>query len=279
MDLPRLFSTGSRALTGDVDGTAANAKPEPNTADASANTDGSWVETFSSTPFDAFGMLVSLCAETTNADRLVDIGIGAGGSEIVLVEDLPACRTTSMTWCDHAYLPIKIKEGSRLAHRSRATTGSATTLVGMTLLGGGFVGRHGGHSLCTTFGANGADSGGTQIDPGGTAGTKGSWVQIPSSTTTTQMTRAIMVGVGNVANTSRASNNWLVDIGIGGAGSEQVILSNLHCHAEVSGIVTPRFFGPIPVSVAIGSQFSARCVCSITDATDRLLDVIIYAFS
>lgn len=276
MDFPALIPTGSICTTGDVNGTASTARPEDNQSSASANTKGSWVETFASTPFQAFGIIVSVAPNlNANSDRLVDIGIGAAGSELVLIADLAAPNVGDVN-VYHAFFPIRIPANVRLSHRSAASTGSQGTMVGMHLCGGGWVGGHSSCSRVETLGAVSADSGGTGIDPGGTAGTKGSWVQVPSATTTSFPYRWLGIGINNQVNVNRATANWLMDVAIGGAGSEQIILENLHLHSETNGMVAPMFWGPHPVSIPEGSQLSVRANCSSIDAADRTFDVILY---
>lgn len=279
MDFPNMLPSGGKATTGDVNATASLARPEDNTSSASTNTKGSWVECFASTPFPALGIDVSIAATLNgNSDRLVDIGIGAASSELVIIGDLPAPNIADRCMY-HAFFPLMIPEGSRLSHRSAATVASQGTLVGMTLVAGGFIGQHASAQVCTTLGAVAADSGGTGIDPGGTAGTKGSWVQVPASTVTDKPFRWLGIGLGNQANAARASGSFLMDVAIGAAGSEQIILENLHINSQTNGEMLPWFIGPFPVYIPEGSQLSARASSSLIDATDRLFDVIFYGLS
>jgi hypothetical protein len=39
---------------------------------------------------------------------------------------------------------------------------------------------------------------------------------------------------------------------------------------------TPATFGPLSVQIPANTRLSARCQCSITDATDRLIEVALY---
>lgn len=283
MDLPYLSTTGSRAEIGFVDETASNSRPQTITASGSTNTKGSWVEIFGGSTLavasNSYGMLVSVCPfSASTRDFLIDIGIGGAGSEQVLVSNLIASVTaTNNTWCHHIYIPIGIAIGTRVSVRCQSTAASATCMVQILLLSGGFIG-HTSCRRCQTLGAATGDSGGTQIDAGGTAGTKGSYVQIPSSTTTDLAGRQLLIGVGNVANGGRVTANFLLDVAIGGAGSEQVVLSNLHINTGANGVPLPTLIGPIPVSIPQGSQLSARCNSSTIDATDRLLDIVYYVF-
>lgn len=275
MDFPALAISGAKSITGDIDATAANARPESDQS-GTANNKGSWVETFASTEMDSFGINVSIGATlSANSDRLVDIGIGAASSEQVIIGNI-VTHNLGDIMVRHMFFPLKIPQGSRVAHRSQATSTNQNTLVGISLVGGGFVGHHASCGACQTLGAVTGDSGGTSIDPGGTAGTKGSWVQVPSSTTTSFPGRWLMIGIGNQNNAARAVANWLLDVAIGGSGSEQTIIGDLHLRSEVNQGISPVTIGPIPLAIPQGSQLSARASCSITDATDRLFDIVFY---
>lgn len=276
MDFPRLLQTGARAITGDVD--AANSRPEQNTS-GSSGVEGAWVETFASTPFDAFGINVSI-APLLNAtnNRLFDIGIGASGSEQVIVKDL-ICGNRADAEMYHAYLPLKIPSGSRLAHRSLAGANSQGSFVGMTLVGGGFQGHQASCSRCQTLGEVATSApGGTQIDPGGTAGVKGGYTDVPASTTTLFHGRWLGIGLDNKVNLSRADANWLVDIAINVAGTRYNILENIHIASDVNQSMQPDFIGPFPLAIPAGAQLSVQAACSITEATDRLFGIILYVF-
>lgn len=274
MDFPRLVPTGGVAFTGDINATASNARPESHTT-GSANTKGSYNETIASTGFDAFGINISVAPVlNANSDRLVDIAIGGSGSEQVIISNI-LCANIGDTQIHHGFWPLKIPASTRMTHRGQATSTNQGTCVGFTILGGGFVGHHASCSVCETLGAATGDSGGTSIDPGGSAGTKGSYVQVPSATTTARRSRWMAIGIGNQNNAARVAANWLLDVAIGGAGSEVLILSDLHLHSEVSAI-SPAMIGPFPFAIPEGVQLSARASCSITDATDRLFDIAFY---
>jgi hypothetical protein len=127
----------------------------------------------------------------------------------------------------------------------------------------------------TDYGTNTADSGAVSVDPGATINTKGSWTQIVASTT--NPIRMLMVGIGNGANATRTAYDWLLDIGIGGSGSEVVILADQHLEAHTSDdLMSPTFIGPFPCNIPAGTRIAARSQCSGNDAADRLCDVQIY---
>ena len=76
---------------------------------------------------------------------------------------------------------------------------------------------------------------GSTIDAGGTANTKGSYTQMVASTSRDYCALAWCMDSLNVTPANTA--NFLVDVAIGGAGSEQVIVSNLFAQ-HVAGTQT-----------------------------------------
>lgn len=245
------------------------------TAAASANTKGAWTELTAATARDVTALLTNTRKAAATIDLLVDIGIGAAGSEQVLIPNLKADGGGGSLHRDGPTLwPVSIPRGTRIAARCQATTASSTVRVQCLLFASSWLGAPG-LSRVTDYGTNTADSGGVSIDPGGTAHTKGAWAQLTAATT--NPVRAIVVGIGNQANASRTAADWLLDIGIGSAGSEQVIVADMHAEAStVDDQMIPAIFGPIPVNLPAGTRLAARAQCSITDGTDRLFDVIVY---
>lgn len=238
----------------------------------SANTKGAWTQLIASTAFQAAGIIIRLGKNTALADILVDIGVGGSGSERVIVENL---LITGRDDVAAAYqLPVVIPAGSRLTARCQASSVISlevyvsAMLPGAPFLPGAPLGR------VTTYGAATADSGGVGIDPGGTAHTKGSYAQITASTT--NRLRLLLVGLGIQTNNVMINGNALLDIAVGGAGSEQIILPNIGFAYSQNEQMVPATLGPFPVNIPAGTRLAARAQSSITDATDRLFDVVLY---
>jgi len=119
------------------------------------------------------------------------------------------------------------------------------------------------------YGITTSTTSGTQIDPGGTADTKGSWTQITSSTSARHTSLILCVQVNNNAMTAC---DWRVDVGVGGSGSETAIWSDRVLRASAGeDDISPNYI-PIPMVVPSGTRLAVRAQCSITDATDRLFD-------
>jgi hypothetical protein len=248
------------------------------TANASANTKGAWAQIISSLPFDVSGLIVFRAGHDTAADYLQDLAIGGAGSEQVIVENALISRTGNC-WRYNSWqeIPIYIPSGTRIAARCQSSTGGAKVNVTLGLLPMGSFGRAVMLAGCDTYGANTGDSGGTSLDPGGTIHTKGSWVQLSAGIT--RDCRAVSLSTGAQRNTARTNTNWLIDLGVGGAGSEQILIEDwlTTCH-DTNDHITPEVSSIIPVSITAGTRIAARCQCAINDASDRLIDVLAHCF-
>lgn len=103
-----------------------------------------------------------------------------------------------------------------------------------------------------TLGADTATSRGTSVTSGG-AHTKGSWTQLDASTA--EDTNLLVVAIRMA---SSGAHSVLVDIGVGAAAAETVVIPNLH----VAGSGQDVNYFAIPVAIPAGSRISARSACS-----------------
>lgn len=248
------------------------------TASATPNTKGSWTEITSSLAEDADGIILNvLVNQNGGEDYLMDIAVGAAGAEKVIIPDLLMCVGSSIAYrgrCD-AYIPIPIPAGTRISARCQSSFASGTAQVALHFTRGGFFADSRLRKM-VAFGTDASDSGGTSVDPGATANTKGAWTQI-ISTTDIHPARQVLVALGNNQDSVRANATWLIDVAIGASGAEKVIIPNLLANSGSSGDqVRPSFHGPFPISLPSGIRLSARSQCSINTAGDRLLDVAVY---
>jgi len=122
-----------------------------------------------------------------------------------------------------------------------------------------------GRAKTTAYGVSGTS--GTAVDPGGTINTKGSWVEVSASTANSIASFNICID-GNT-NTAQAEGNFLFDIGVGGSGSEEIILENMHISSSSFEAANP----PIHIQQVIpaGSRIAIRTQSDIADAADRVL--------
>lgn len=246
------------------------------TANATPNTKGtSFTELIAATSFTARGIIIS--TETPELDSsLLDIAVGAPTFETIVIPDLLLSANGNVNHMSLAYFPITIPAGSRISAHMASTTGGETAQVVIHLIGGGFS-APAAFSKVTAYGVVTADSGGTQVDPGGTAHTKSSpWTEIEDSTEFPM--QGLVIAAGAQANGTMATSQWLVDIGVGSP-PEQVIIPNWRLYGNLGEELTPNISPVFPVSIPKGSRLAVRMQCSITDAADRLLDFVLYGIS
>ena len=246
------------------------------TASGSTNTKGSYAQLVAATVNDAIGIIVSIIDNSARAQYLLDIAVGGAGSEQVVVPNLmvgPAYSNSPQG--QGIFFPLSIPAGSRIAARCAADSASATLAVIVHLVRGRWAASHRADGVVTSYGANAADSGGTSVDPGGSANTKGSWAELVDPTT--RPINQIVMAVSNQKNNADTTARFLFDVGIGAAASEQVVIPDIpvakNNNTDSLGTVV---YGPWPIEIPVGSRLAVRAQCSITDATDRLSDVVIY---
>lgn len=244
------------------------------TTGGSAHTKGSWAEITASTPINADAVIVVLRG-ASGADTLTDIAVGASGSETVIFENLYHGNGTSPSIGHGATytIPVSIPAGTRISARSQGHAASQNLKVDLYLMKGGaaFPSARG---RVTAYGANTADSGGTLVDPGATANTKGAYKEISASTA--NPVAAMIAAFPLVGDATGANADYLVDVAVGAAGSEVVVIGDFHFASCSTGnahhpIATPTF----QVSIPAGTRIAVRAQCSISTA-DRDIDVIIY---
>lgn len=96
------------------------------TASSTTHTKGSWTQIIAATTIDA-GWLVYNYTNFTNGQAtagLLDIGIGAAGSEVVLIANLPCGYGNDAT---QLVIPICIPAGSRISARAQSAISSRQT--------------------------------------------------------------------------------------------------------------------------------------------------------
>lgn len=241
---------------------------------AAAGTKGAWTTLISSLNFDCDGFMVGIAWGSTSRISLIDIGIGAAASEVVIVPDLPYEQAGTIgNGCFVYYIPIPVKAGTRIAARANIS-GATTKQVAMWIqpFSGGFVLRDA-LDRVTTYGITPATPVLTNIDPGATIGTKGAYTQLIASTTDDiKVLQFVTAKTGN-----NVAIDWKVDLAIGAGGSEQIIIPDYYCGsaANVGAIPQPSVSLPIPISIAAGTRLAARCSCSISTAGGRTLDVAV----
>lgn len=102
-----------------------------------------------------------------------------------------------------------------------------------------------------------------------TSGTaaKGAWVEV--STSTTLHVNYLIVELSN----SNTTNIYDVDIGTGAAGSEVVLIPNIHFHIDITGNRVIPLIYPLKTDIAQGTRISCRT--QATNNTDTIEAVIL----
>jgi hypothetical protein len=251
---------------------AVRSAPAPGTA----NTKTGWDEIAASTSYDASWIRLNFLSHTATHDGLVDIGVGAAGSEKVLIPNIIVFKSTGALYLANYMFPVAIPKGTRVAIRWQASATGGRTDLRMTLGGVGFR-PSASFSKVMAWGANLTDSGGTSIDPGGTVETLSAWQEILASTEAD--CRGLIIGIGNRSNIVRTGAHWHnFQIGVGAAGAEKTLLLIPQFSAANTGddALYGNAHGLLPVDIPAGTRLAARVACSINDATDRLFDVVLY---
>jgi hypothetical protein len=240
---------------------------------------GTYSEFVSSLAFTANRVTVLVLSTVLNAAArlyLIDLATGAAGAESVVLPNLmtegaPTSGTASHGEV-HASFPLAIASGTRIVIRTACNAGGETCTVSLTVVAAGDT------PGCATFvnyGADTSDSGGTVVDPGASADTKGSYTQLAASSgAVAQVLVALFTVRGNPA---AASAQWAVDVATGAAGAESVFVPDLRLGTASTNELrlNLRAAPPLLVYIAASTRISVRASCDITDATDRLLDAAV----
>lgn len=240
-------------------------------ANASANTKGSYTELVSSTPYDTFEVILHI-AQLAQADFLIDFAIGGSGSEIDIVPNL--LFSGNQTPSNFSIrLPLFIPRGSRVSARCQSTSGSSTAQVAITIVAGGMFTTEPARKIYA-YGINTADSGGVQVDPGGSTHTKGSYSEITSAIDADAI--GLFIHISQQGRTTNFDLFWLFDVARGAGGSEQIIIANAFFNGnyQPDTIVYPNVLHNL--FIPAGTRLAIRGQCSNGDATFRLFDAAIY---
>jgi hypothetical protein len=202
---------------------------------------------------------------------LFDIAIGGAGSEQIIVPNIYIYGGgNGLSF--HFWIPVWIPSGKRIAARMQGSDTLVNAFVTCYALSASMFGEFG-FQIIDSLGTSTANSGGTAIDAGAVANTKGSYAQIIASTSAAY--RGLIVMFGNNATNRSLVADYAVDIAIGAAASERVILPDLELKANGQDQVIPQVWGPFFFNIPSGVRLSARSSSTTTDAVERIIDVAI----
>lgn len=219
----------------------------------SANVKGAWSTVISSLGFDASGFTVFFQNSTGSPwTGLVDIGIGAAGSEVVLVPDLLVRPLINDCLTEIFYCPLAIPTGVRVAARYQNSLTSGALSGEIVPFGGGFTNPRP-FNTCLAYGVNTSNSQGTLV----TADYPGAWVAIADNVPSLD---AIMVACYLEATQSNVfPANYEIGMSAAGGGAvEYLLLPSIPVMARPSQIASRFSFGAFPVRVPPSSKLWAR---------------------
>lgn len=260
------FQLGSGWVESDVGG-VDTANSSANTFTSGTSSEGSWSELVTATAFDVNHIIIQIDHDSGGVEEfLLDLGVGGAGVEQPLVTDMPLSGRQDNYHNPLIYsFPLHIPEGTRVAIRGQGTNSNSLKAVAR-LFGNGFDGRQG-CSEAFGIGINSSTFRGQVMEPGGVANTKGAYVELTPSLA--DDINGFAVAIGNNDNAIiNANTNQLVDIAVGGAGSEEIIVSNHWFRTS-----TAENRAPVPfydIRIPAGTRIAARMQSTNTDATDRL---------
>lgn len=267
---------GKSLLTDGVDATTSLRARATATASGSAHTKGSWTQVIAATTSDAHVLWLALTvvtnANTVDTSTLLDVGIGAGGSEVVIVQNLAVgCKAT--TFANLYEIPVSVPGGSRVAIRCQSAVTSKTVACQLTL--GTLPHSRLSPAAIDDLGSNTATSRGVTVANPAGANTKGAWTDIVTSTS--KPYGALAIGVQDAGSTGITAGDAVVDVGYSNdAGSTYAVLSgggDLPFRTTVSESWDPYGTYLIPATIPAGSRLAARYARS---AATMPLDVILY---
>lgn len=191
-----------------------------------------WQQVFASAPFAVAGFtfffqyVYDPATATNSQAMLVDIGIGPSGSEVVLVANLQVSGTNNnVVRCGEVspLIPLSIPAGTRIAIRAQCNVGNCYLVGGMMLHGAAWLSPLG-FGQCTTYGADTANSRGTLVQcPADN--TKGSLYELTAAVTAP--VRGIILATGGGGEEYAGFNEWNIDVAVGAAGSEAILLPDV----------------------------------------------------
>jgi hypothetical protein len=247
----------SYTITDAVD--AANSRrldPNATTDVATPHVPGAWVQLDASLAESASGIAIKVTVQTSipgsQTSCVLEIGTGGAGSEVVWAS--VACGYLSSTNRPWIIVPGFFAAGTRVSLRARSVRTSFIVSVAAAFMKADSMITQ----APTTYNFNGATSQGLALTAPGSLNIKGAWTQIVAATAVAHKALCMTVQ-GQGMNNMAGATNQLIDIGIGSAGNEVVIIPDIHCRGGLNEDVDfNRTSQTFWVDIPAGSRLSAR---------------------
>jgi hypothetical protein len=226
------------------------------TASSTANTKGSWTQVIASTPSDTSWITIMLGNNSVSSKSgAIDIGIGATGSEVVVVQNLIIIE--SYEPCSIS-LPLQIPTGAKVSIRAQAAGGADIFSVTMILFDGSFV-QSEGIAGVDAIGFNTATTLGMVCTPGNN--TYSSYAQLILSTARDYAGIFALYDFQNQNVTVSTQQGCFVDIAIGAGGSEVNLVQSIpliYYGTHYAGIDPPCPLQFTPINIPVGTRLAFR---------------------
>lgn len=235
------FPLGFEVCNGNDAGSVTTTSLGTTVVCSSANTYGSYTQLVASTPYDTQWININVGYNASGYTAAFKIAVGASGSEIDIIKDIVVQFGPSNNFC----FPISIPAGTRIS--AACVAGIPDNVrINLTLYDGAFTQMEG---IAGVDSIGFGSSQGTTITSSATANVKGSYTQLTASTPRDY--RGFFISIDG-QQMSFTSQQLMVDIAVGGSGSEVVILPNLPIFGS------PIVGGLFPIPIPAGTRVSAR---------------------
>jgi len=242
---------------------------------SSGHTKGTWAVLDASIPEGVVGFWICLAYPTTYR-YMLDLAVGTG----------PTVILANLYWSNRDYIapprlfiPMALPPGETLWGRHQNGGGSRSVQVSIIYVIAPMLYPQP-LQRSQTLAANTTDTTGLTIDPGASANTKGVWTALTASLPNDIL--SFILCFGNGADAYPASyqhTRWLIDIGIGPAGQEIVVVSNLLVACDAgSDTLHGNFVGPINIAIPAAKRISVRAQSTETDSQYRLIRATMIGF-
>lgn len=266
--------------TGDANLSSSNLLSATATGSATPNTKGPYTEVIAATTKEIFGLVIASHAvntalSTTDTSALVDVAIGAAGSEVIVIPNLAMGWRTSTYQTGRYRFPIYIPVGSRIAIRCQGAQASKQVGVRFIPLGRAPGSVRPADSIVSMGWSGTIDavtgSKGVNLTPAGSTNTKGAWTTLVAATP--EPFRGLAVGIQGGADNTQSKAEMLFDLGVGSAGGEVVRVPNMFIqtdNTELINVYDPGAWAtPVPADARIAMRYQH-------DVSGGSLDAIVY---
>lgn len=250
-------------------------------ASGTAHAKGAWTQIVAATSETWRGFILIVgqrFTAATDSSSLLDIGIGAEGSEVVVLADVPVGYQLGAS----VPIPLEIPAGVRVAMRRQDAVGGNSTAYALHPFTGTAFGGNPACGAAVTYGTNSSTSKGVSATASA-VNTWGDWAEVTSATTAP--IRRMLVGIQGNGLTDLGTNSaFSVEIGAGAAGSEVGLtrIGSFTASAELinaygwtAGLPTIPGVVPLTVNVPEGTRLAARFMSVLATTQNTGADVTI----